>query len=68
VTEKVYPSLKLNDVAKFIDSYKVNSVVSLHAYLTWIAEVKHASAKTNPNVGIVGANEEYMAINALELK
>jgi putative ABC transport system permease protein len=68
VTQKVYPTLKLNEAVKFIDLYAVPSTVSLSAYLTGIAEVKYSSQKTNPNVQILGANEEYMAIKGLELQ
>lgn len=67
VTQKVYPTLKLNEAVKFIDRYEVPSTISLSAYLTGIAEVKYASKKTNPNVQVLGANEEYMAIKGLEL-
>jgi putative ABC transport system permease protein len=68
VSQKLYPPLKLSEMNKFIDRYSVPSTVSLSAYLTGIAEVKHASEKTNPNVQVLGANEEYMAIKGLELQ
>ncbi len=68
VTQKVYPPVLLNEAFRFIDQYQVDgAAVSLSAYLTSIAEVKYASAKTNPNVGVVGVNEEYMAIKGLEV-
>lgn len=68
VSQKIYPPLKLNEALRFIDQYNVPSTVSLSAYLTGTAEVKHASLKTNPNVAILGANEEYMPIKGLELQ
>lgn len=68
VTQKVYPPLTLNEATRFIDQYPVQASVSLSAYLTWIAEVKHGSQKTDPNVGVVGINEEYLAIKGLELE
>lgn len=67
VTQKVYPPLKLTEATRFTDQYKVPATVSLCAVLTGIAEVKHGSEKTNPNVQVMGANEEYMAIKGLEL-
>jgi putative ABC transport system permease protein len=67
VTQKVYPPIMLNEAMRFIDQYTVPSTVSLSSYLTGIAEVKHASQKTNPNVSVIGVNEEYMAIKGLEL-
>jgi putative ABC transport system permease protein len=68
ISQKVYPPLKLNETLQFIEQYNVPSTVSLSSWLTGTAEVKHASLKTNPNVGIVGVNEEYMPIEGLELQ
>lgn len=68
VSQKVYPALKLTEAQRFIDQYRVPSSVSLSGNLSWAAEVKHASVKTNPNVSIMGVNEEYMPIKGLELQ
>jgi putative ABC transport system permease protein len=68
VSQKIHPPLKLNETLSFIEQYNVPSTVSLSSWLTGTAEVKHASLKTNPNVGIVGVNEEYMPIEGLELQ
>jgi putative ABC transport system permease protein len=68
VAQKVFPPLKLNETLRFIDQYKVPSTISLSANLSWNAEAKHASQKTNPNVNITGVNEEYMAIKGLDLQ
>ena len=68
VAQKVYPPLKLNEAARFIDLYNVPATVSLSANLSWNAEIKHLSAKTNPNVAVTGVNEEFQAIKGLELQ
>jgi putative ABC transport system permease protein len=68
VAQKVYPSIKLNEALRFIDQYTVPSSVSLSANLSWNAEIKHMSSKTNPNVVVQGVNEEYMSIKGLELQ
>jgi putative ABC transport system permease protein len=67
-TEKVYPQITLTEAFQFIDKYSVPSTKSLAADLTDIAEVKRKSKKTNPNVRVLGCNEEYAAIKALELQ
>jgi putative ABC transport system permease protein len=67
VTEKVYPPIRLVEAQKFISDYKVESTKSLAATLTGLAEIKHLSKKTNPNVRVKGCNEEYAAIEALEM-
>lgn len=67
VTEKTYPQITMNQAFRFIDQYEVQATVSLSTFLSWLAEVKHKSEKTNPNIGIVGSNEEYFALNGLEM-
>jgi putative ABC transport system permease protein len=66
--EKPSPPLYLSDAEKFIARYNFPASISLSAYLTSTAEVKHASKKTNPNVNVVGVNQDYMAIKGLDLE
>jgi putative ABC transport system permease protein len=68
LTEKSFAQLKMNEAFRFIDQYKVASSISLSADITQIAEVKHLSNKTNPNVFVTGVNEEYAAIEGLEVE
>ncbi|MFN5169597.1 MAG: ABC transporter permease [Cyclobacteriaceae bacterium] len=68
IKEKNYAPLQLNEVQRFINQFNYPSSISLSATLTIIAEVKQGSNKTNPNVTVVGINEEYMAIKGLELE
>ncbi len=67
VMQKNYPPLKLNEVLRFMDNYRVSSTISLSANLTQIAEVKHMSNKTNPNINVMGVNEGYLTIKNLNL-
>lgn len=67
ISQKNYPPLKLNEAIKFIDQYRVNSTISLSANLTQIAEVKHLSNKTNPNINVMGVNENYLTIKNLNV-
>lgn len=68
VKERLYKPLQLNEVQRFIDLYKVRSNISLSADLTSIAEVKHSSKKTNPNIGVNGINEDYMYVKSLNFE
>jgi putative ABC transport system permease protein len=68
VKAKVYPSLTLSEAQKFINQYDYPAVVSLSAQLTILAEVKHKSEKTSPNVDVRGVNEEYIAIKGLNIE
>jgi putative ABC transport system permease protein len=65
VTEKTYPQITLTEAFQFIDQYRVPANISLSANVSQIAEVKRLSKKTNPNVSVMGVNEEYMTIKAL---
>ncbi|MBX2945125.1 MAG: ABC transporter permease [Cyclobacteriaceae bacterium] len=67
VTEKLYPNLKFNEVIRFANQYDFPATVSLSANLTQIAEVKRLSNKTNPNVTVLGANENYVTIKGLDI-
>ncbi|HRK55549.1 MAG TPA: ABC transporter permease [Cyclobacteriaceae bacterium] len=65
--EEVVRPVYLQDMEKFIDRFAIPSSISLSANLTQIAEVKHGSKKTNPNIGVMGVNEEYLAIKGLNI-
>jgi putative ABC transport system permease protein len=67
VADKTYSPLTMGEAFQFINQYKVPSSISLSSRLTQVAEVKRLSKKTNPNVSIIGANEEYVAIKGLAL-
>jgi putative ABC transport system permease protein len=68
VKEKMFAPLKLSEMQKFIAQYSYPATISLSATLTILAEVKHGSEKTNPNVNVKGANEEYLSIKGLNLE
>jgi len=68
VGQKVYDRVQLGQIQKFIDRYYIPSSISLSATLTGIAEVKHGSKKTNPNIQVEGINQEYMSIKGLNIE
>ena len=67
ITEKTSPPLKLKEVVRFIDNYKYPASVSVSTSVTGAAELKYGSEKTNPNVWVLGANDEYIALEGLNL-
>jgi len=67
IAQKNHPPVKLNETLRFIDQYRVSSTISLAASLSQIAEVKHLSNKTNPNINAMGVNDNYLAIKNLNL-
>ena len=67
IKEKVYQPMQLSEAQKFIDRFTFPATISLSADLTSIAEVRHFSKKTNPNISVNGVNEEYLAIKGLNI-
>jgi len=68
IKEKAYSSLQLKEAQQFINRYTFPADISLSAHLTGIAEVKHLSKKTNPNVVVMGVNGEYAGIKGLNIE
>lgn len=68
VKEKVFPPLMLKETQAFIEQYNYPASISLSARLTILAEIKHGSEKTNPNVNVTGVNEDYLAIKGLNIE
>ena len=68
IKERVFKPLQLNEVQRFIDLYKFPASICLSADLTGIAEVKHQSKKTNPNIAVNGINEDYMSVKSLNFE
>lgn len=68
VKEKVYQRMTLSETQKFIRQFEYPSIISLSTRLTIVAEIKYGSKKTNPNVNVTGANEEYLAIKGLNIE
>ncbi|MEQ8925329.1 MAG: ABC transporter permease [Fulvivirga sp.] len=68
IQEKSQPPLKLKEAMRFIDNYDFSTSVSLNTSITSVAEVKYESKKTNPNVWINGANDEYIALEGLNIE
>ena len=67
VKEKTYKRLMMPEVMRFVDQYKFPATVSVNADLTGIAEVKRMSYKTNPNIRVMGINEDYLPVKGLNL-
>lgn len=68
IQEKSYPPVTLKESLRFVENFKYPSSVSLSTDVTGIAEIKYKSKKTNPNVWVKGANEEYVALEGLNIE
>lgn len=68
IKEKAYSPLQLKEAQQFISRYSFPASISLSANLSQVAEIRHLSKKTNPNVGVMGVNGEYANIKGLNIE
>ena len=66
IVEKNYPRITMKQMNRFMEEFNDASAMSLSAHLTFTAEVKRLSKKTNPNVVVTGTNSDYYIVKGLE--
>jgi putative ABC transport system permease protein len=66
--QKFYPRITYEEAISFQEQFDVPSIVSVYAWATGTATVKYKSYKTNPNVGVVGGDENYMTTSGNEIE
>lgn len=67
VEEKIYPPIEYQEAIRFKELYSSSSV-SIMTYITGTAEIKRLSEKTNPNVSVIGGDENYLALEGYDLE
>jgi len=63
-----FKSITYEDTQLFRKRYSFPSIVSVNTYGTGTATVKYGSIKSNPNVAVMGSDENYLMSSGLELK
>jgi putative ABC transport system permease protein len=58
---KVYPPVTYEQATRFKNSFKLPAVVTVSLGVSGTAVAKFNSIKTNPNISVTGANENYVA-------
>ncbi len=66
--ERIYPAITYKQAVKFSEKFNTDMQVSLSSFITQIAEVKRLSEKTNPNISVVGGNENYIYQEGLDIE
>jgi putative ABC transport system permease protein len=64
---KHYEAITYQDALDFKERFEFPSYVSASTFATHIATLKFKSNKTNPNIGVIGADEDYMMTSGNEL-
>ena len=65
-TAKVFPPLKYDELVRFKERY-TNGLVSINTGVTWTAEVKRGSKKTNPNTRVQGGDYDYLLVDGYDV-
>jgi putative ABC transport system permease protein len=63
-----YDYITYYQAREFKENYDFPAVVSIWTYATSISTVKYESKKTNPNVAVIGADENYLSTAGYELE
>ncbi len=68
VSEKSYPPIKYKEIMRFAKEFDWPSAsLAMGTNLTGTAEVKRGSKITNPNISVMGINEEFIALEGLNI-
>jgi putative ABC transport system permease protein len=59
--EKVYEPVDYNEARRFKSLFGSASAISVSTAVSYSTEVKYLSKKTNPNMMVIGADQEYLA-------
>ena len=66
VSSSQFPTFK--ESVKFTKDYSYPANVSLSTGISQVAEIKKGSKKTDPNVQITGANEDYLILQGIDIE
>ena len=64
---KRYKEITFDEAQRFKDNYKFPAYNSVSTFATHTATVKFSSEKTNPNIGVIGADESYLVTSGNEI-
>lgn len=64
---KRYESITYQDAVKFKESFDFPAFTSVSTFATHLATLKFKNEKTNPNIGVIGADENYLMTSGSEL-
>jgi len=64
---KNYSYISYYQAERFKKDFVFPALVSVSTWATWLATVKYESEKTNPNVALMGTDENYIATSGYEI-
>jgi putative ABC transport system permease protein len=64
---KEYPSIRYEEAIHFKKAFTVPAIISVNTYASYAATAKYSDKKTNPNITVLGADENYLATGGYKL-
>jgi len=64
---KMYEPITFQEAVKFKNDFDYPAYTSISTFATHTATLKFKSEKTNPNIGVIGADENYLVTSGSEL-
>ncbi|MDD5570287.1 MAG: ABC transporter permease [Bacteroidales bacterium] len=65
---KTFPKITYREAMDFLESYEFPANVSVSVMASGASTVKYQSKKTNPNIGVIGATEDYFFNKGYEIE
>lgn len=65
--EKSYPELSFFETNRFKEYYTIPAKTSISTLISWNGEAKRGSKKTNPNMVVLGGDENYLDLSGYTL-
>jgi putative ABC transport system permease protein len=65
--DKVAEAISFEEAMTFTQQFNADALVSVSAFAKNAATVKHGNQKTNPNVSILGCDENYFPLSSYQL-
>ncbi|HAN18666.1 MAG: ABC transporter [Bacteroidetes bacterium GWC2_33_15] len=62
-----YRSIEFREAMSFKEDFNFPAVVSISTFASELATVKYKSEKTNPNITVIGSDENYMLTSGSEI-
>jgi len=68
IEDKYYPPLRYQEVSKLREMLSFSGTMAISTQVSFTAEVKYLSKKTNPNSTVVGGDENFLAKGGYNLE
>lgn len=65
---KYYQPITFKQAMEFKERFDFPALASVYTFGTSIATARNGSIKTNPNISVIGSDENYVAVSGMELE